>query len=81
MIYRFVFSLIALLPFAAAQVQLQFGPGLTNSRVLQLPNGDQLLVGTNQANSHPGSVSAAIRTRRSPWPLWAALRSVGGPGL
>jgi uncharacterized protein (TIGR03437 family) len=54
MIYRFVFSLIALLPFAAAQVQLQFGPGLTNSRVLQLPNGDQLLVGTNQANSASG---------------------------
>jgi uncharacterized protein (TIGR03437 family) len=55
MIHRFVFSLIALSPFAAAQVQLEFGPqGATYNRVLQLPNGDQLLIGTSQPANTAG---------------------------
>jgi uncharacterized protein (TIGR03437 family) len=63
MIYRFVFSLIVLLPFAAAQVQLEFGLP-TAARAVQLPNGDQLLVGTGQSNSASGlSVCCSSRAQ------------------
>lgn len=61
MIPRFVLTLAALSTLAVAQVQLQFGTlgaswstGATYRLVLQLPNGDQLVIGTTQASSTSG---------------------------
>ena len=83
MIYRFVFSLIALSPFAAAQVQLEFGPqGATYNRVLQLPNGDQLLVGTSQVASTAGLGCCSSHAQISLAVLGAAaFRALPADGL
>lgn len=56
MIRRFLFTLITFSLLGVAQVQLEFDMGSTATfnRVLQLPNGDRLLVGSQWASSYTG---------------------------
>jgi uncharacterized protein (TIGR03437 family) len=64
--------MIAVSPLTVAQVQLQFAPtGASYARVVSLPNGDSLLVGSAQVNSDLGLYNAPL----AHWQM--ALASLG----
>jgi uncharacterized protein (TIGR03437 family) len=86
-VHRSILLLTTLLSsLAIAQVQLEFAPAATYKRVIQLPSGDRLLVGSRRASTSVGLYdppvqrSQMILTSLDPASLLTPFPAPGGSG-